>query len=99
MKKNWEIATRVLDTQVLDGTHNGENLGCALKATAEEWKTINKHGLNSVTTDNASVMSVAVRQSGLGPHIGCFAHILNLATKSGLEVRFLVNYNCKINID
>ena len=58
MKKHWEIATHVLDTHVLDGTHNGENLGCALKATTKEWKTINKHDLNSVTTDKASVMSV-----------------------------------------
>ena len=45
-----------------------------------------EEGFNSVTTDNASVMTVVVQQSGHGIHVGCFAHTLNLATKKGLEM-------------
>ena len=45
-----------------------------------------EEGFNSVTTDNASVMTVVVQQSGHDIHVGCFVHTLNLATKKGLEM-------------
>ena len=37
---------------------------------------------NSVTTDDASKL----RSSGLGPHITCFPHTLNLSTKQDLQL-------------
>lgn len=39
-----------------------------------------------MTTDNASNICNAVREAELSPHIRCFAHTLNLATKRGLKV-------------
>ena len=45
-----------------------------------------EEGFNSVTTDNASVMTVVVQQSRHDIHVGCFGHTLNLATKKGLEM-------------
>ena len=86
LDNNWTLHTRVLDTTVLQEAHNGANLGKALKEISEKWGTNKMKGFNSVTTDNASVMTVAVQQSGHDIHVGCFAHTLNLATKKGLEV-------------
>lgn len=40
----------------------------------------------AITTDNASNIVRAVKESGLGQHIGCFAHTINLATQRGLKV-------------
>ncbi|XP_030193755.1 uncharacterized protein LOC115529286 [Gadus morhua] len=37
-------------------------------------------------THNASNMDIAVRESGLHPHIKCLAHVVNLASKRGLAV-------------
>lgn len=48
--------------------------------------TKHQHGVNCVVTDNASNVTLGVKLSGLQPHIGCFAHTINLDTKRGLEV-------------
>lgn len=40
----------------------------------------------AISTDNASNIVRAVKDSGLSPHVGCFAHTLNLATQRGLKV-------------
>ncbi|KAL0149553.1 hypothetical protein M9458_055080, partial [Cirrhinus mrigala] len=41
-----------------------------------------------VTTDNAQNMVNAIKEAtGLGPQIGCFAHILNLAAKKAVAVQ------------
>ena len=34
-----------------------------------------------ISTNNVSSIEVGVRESGYGPHVTCFAHTLNLATK------------------
>lgn len=39
----------------------------------------------AVAMDNARNIDVAVREASPAPHIKCFAHMLNLATKAGLS--------------
>ncbi|KAF3847203.1 hypothetical protein F7725_020231, partial [Dissostichus mawsoni] len=56
-----------------------------LKSAVLEWGLDNNQGI-AVVTDNARNMDVAVREAGLSPHIKCFAHTLNLASKAGLNV-------------
>ena len=67
-------------------SHTGEALGEALNDTATRWNTKRQHGVNYVVTAIASNITLAVKLSGLQPHVGCFAHTINLATKRGLEV-------------
>ena len=83
---NWTLQEKVLETITLAESHTGKNLGDAIRNTAETWKTVRAHNINPVTTDNASNMTVAVESSGLGLHITCVAHTLNLCTKRGLQV-------------
>ena len=40
----------------------------------------------ALTTDNAKNIINAGKLAGLEPHIGCEAHIINLATQRGLQV-------------
>ncbi|KAF3858817.1 hypothetical protein F7725_012018, partial [Dissostichus mawsoni] len=56
-----------------------------LKSAVLEWGLDNNQGI-AVVTDNARNMDVVVREAGLSPHIKCFAHTLNLASKAGLNV-------------
>ena len=86
---NWEMKNYVLETVEAEGAHTGENLGAGLRETTEKWNTQRIHQINPVVTDNASNMLLAVRFAGLGPHIPCFAHTINLATQRGLQVRSL----------
>ena len=78
---SWRLQSRVLDTNVIHEAHIGQNLSRAIRNTADKWGTNKIPGFNSVTTDNASVMTNAVRESGYDIHVGCFAHNINLATK------------------
>ena len=83
---NWQLHENVLETVHFPSSHTGMELGNGICETAKKWKTIRDHGLNAVTTDNAANMTVAVKQSGLGPHIGCFAHVLNLGCQKAVKV-------------
>ena len=83
---SWRLQSRMLDTNVIHEAHTGQNLGRALKNTADKWGTNKIPGFNSVTTDNPSVMTNAVRESVHDIYVGCFAHTINLATKKALEV-------------
>ena len=42
-----------------------------------------------MTSDNAANIVLGVKESGLRPHIPCFAHTLNLAAKKGISSRGL----------
>ncbi|XP_022043243.2 E3 SUMO-protein ligase ZBED1-like [Acanthochromis polyacanthus] len=82
----WKMASFVLQTRPLFETHTGTNIAQVLREAVAEWKLDRpKHSI-AVVTDNARNMDVAVREAGLGPHIKCFAHTLNLATQAGLAV-------------
>ena len=89
ISQDWKLENKVLETTTLPCSHTGEALGEALNDTATRWNTKRQHGVNCVVTDNASNVRLGVKLSGLQPHVGCFAHTINLATKRGLEVRKL----------
>ncbi|KAK1906354.1 Zinc finger BED domain containing protein 4 [Dissostichus eleginoides] len=85
MTSEWEIKSFVLQTRPLFTSHTGLNIAEVLKSAVLEWGLDNNQGI-AVVTDNARNMDVAVREAGLSPHIKCFAHTLNLASKAGLNV-------------
>ena len=89
ISQEWKLENKVLETTTLPCSHTGEALGEALDDTATRWNTKRQHGVNCVVTDNASNITLGVKLSGLQPHIGCFAHTINLATKPGLGVHKL----------
>lgn len=62
--------------------HTGENICNKLKDTIHEWKLDNK--IAAIVSDNAANMKAAVRIGGWR-FWGCFAHLLNLTTQSGLK--------------
>ncbi|XP_010778641.1 zinc finger BED domain-containing protein 1 [Notothenia coriiceps] len=85
MTSEWEIKSFVLQTRPLFTSHTGLNIAEVLKSAVLEWGLDNNQGI-AVVTDNARNMDVAVREAGLSPHIKCFAHTLNLASKAGFNV-------------
>lgn len=52
----------------------------------EEWKIKRPSTNIPVTTDNAKNQINAVNEAGLGPQIGCFPHVVNLASQKGISV-------------
>ena len=81
---NWEFVNYVLQTRVLEQQHTGENIGQVIKECTEEWNIREK--VQSIVTDNAANMTVAVKKAEIDVHVGCFAHTLNLAAKRGLKI-------------
>ncbi|KAJ4943140.1 hypothetical protein JOQ06_005645 [Pogonophryne albipinna] len=89
MTSEWEMKSFVLQTRPLFTSHTGLNIAEVLKSAVLEWglnMTSNNNQGIAVVTDNARNMDVAVREAGFSPHIKCFAHTLNLASKAGLNV-------------
>lgn len=82
----WEMKSFVLQTRVMFESHTGQNIAAVLKEAVNEWKLGQADQPTVVVTDNARNMDVAVREAGLGPHIKCLAHTLNLGTQAGLGV-------------
>ena len=90
----WNLHKRILNFCVVK-SHKGINIGNAIDFCMDEW------GLNKVmciTVDNASSNDTAVQQlkkkltkknafvlGGEAFHMRCFAHILQLVVKDGLE--------------
>lgn len=99
LDSNWNFQTKVLSTREVTESHTGENLAEDFKAVLEEWD-LSISGV-SVTTDNASNVSLAMGMCGV-IHVRCMAHTLNLATQRALgisavskllgKIRRVVNY-------
>jgi hypothetical protein len=60
---------------------NSPHLWPALKEAVLEWDLEWPGVAIPVTTDNAKNNVKAVSEAGLSPHIGCFAHTINLAAQ------------------
>ena len=88
MQHDWNMKSYVLQTRHLDVSHTGVNIGHVLQEAVTEWKLPTENEIVLVT-DNASNMDIAAKTADLHPHIGCFAHIVNLACQRGLEVSAL----------
>lgn len=82
----WEMKSFVLQTRVMFESHTGANIAAVLREAVNEWELGQADQPTVVVTDNARNMEVAVREAGLGPHIKCLAHTLNLGTQAGLGV-------------
>ena len=80
----WEIKSPVLQTRPLYESHTGTNLAQVLTGAVAEWKIERPKNNIPVTTDNAKNQVNAVKEAGLGPQIGCFAHVINLACQRGI---------------
>ncbi|XP_041375019.1 zinc finger BED domain-containing protein 4-like [Gigantopelta aegis] len=81
--EDWNLKSFVLQTRELPESHTGVNIAQVLTDAISEW------GLNKnppLVTDNAENMEVAAREACCIPHIGCYAHTLNLAAQKGLKV-------------
>lgn len=88
MQSDWNMKSYVLQTRHLYVSHTGVNIGNVLKEALTEWKLPTEHEV-ALVTDNASNMEIAAKTADLQPHIGCFAHTVNLACQRGLKVSAL----------
>ena len=88
MQHDWNMKSYVLQTRHLDVSHTGANIGHVLQEAVTEWKLPTENEIVLVT-DNASNMDIAAKTADLHPHIGCFAHTVNLACQRGLKVSAL----------
>jgi hypothetical protein len=61
------------------------NIGQVLLEAVREWSLPTTNDI-ALVTDNASNMDLAAKTADLHPHIGCFAHTVNLACQRGLKV-------------
>lgn len=84
--EGWEMRSLVLQTRPLYESHTGTHLVQVLTQAVEEWKLRRPSTNIPVTTDNAKNQINAVNMAGLGPQIGCFAHVVNLASQKGISV-------------
>ena len=79
MRDDWELRNCVLQTR---------NIAVVLKQAIREWCIQDRPTKRiPVFTDNASNMKVAAKKAELEPHLGCFAHTVNLAAQRGLQVK------------
>ena len=83
---DWQLKECVLQTRPLHEAHTAHNIADALRAAVVEWALARPIGLLPLVTDNASNMVLAAREASFAPHIGCFAHTINLATQRALKV-------------
>ena len=84
VNKNWELSSKILQTDHFEGSHTGQKIGFELKSVMTDWGISDKVGV--ITVDNASNMTVAVEVSGVDLKLGCFAHTLNLASNKALNI-------------
>ena len=84
---DWKMHNFVLQTRMIAESHTGTNIAEVLNAAVEEWGVQRGTQPIPIVNDNAANMGTAVQESKLlSPHVGCFAHVLNLACHSALKV-------------
>ena len=77
---DFKLTSFVLDTVHVTERHTSDNLVKFLEEMEQKW------GLKDVVgvSDNASNIQTAFSRHGI-PHLGCFAHTINLAVSKGLD--------------
>ncbi|CAM4275828.1 unnamed protein product [Leuciscus chuanchicus] len=79
----WNLVSYVLQTTEVQTDHRSVSLAEMLTKAMEEWGLLSKDP--AIVTDNAANMIRAVEITGL-THVGCVAHIINLASQAGLKL-------------
>ncbi|XP_048020934.1 E3 SUMO-protein ligase ZBED1-like [Megalobrama amblycephala] len=79
----WNLVSYVLQTTEVQTDHRSVSLAEMLTKAMEEWGLLSKDP--AIVTDNAANMICAVEITGL-THVGCFEHIINLASQAGLKL-------------
>ncbi|XP_054592246.2 E3 SUMO-protein ligase ZBED1-like [Nothobranchius furzeri] len=87
--EEWNLNSYVSQTTEVETDHRSASLAEMLTAAIEEWGLMSKDP--AMVTDNAANMIRAVEMIGL-TYIGCFAHIINLASQTGLKLRHIVTF-------
>jgi len=87
--EQWKLESKVLLTRELKERHTGENITEALCAVINEWK-IDENCINAIVHDNASNMNVTIEKLGWCD-VHCFAHTLQFAINSGLDISGVIN--------
>ncbi|XP_053376453.1 E3 SUMO-protein ligase ZBED1-like [Mercenaria mercenaria] len=85
INEKWEMKNYVLMTRAMPDSHTGQNIADFLKEALVEWG-IPQTPLYLVS-DNAANMKRAGEILQCELHLGCFAHVLNLAAQKGLKVK------------
>ncbi|XP_046542896.1 E3 SUMO-protein ligase ZBED1-like [Haliotis rubra] len=80
VNEDWQLENPVLQTRTLHESHTGANLANVLESAVDEWN-LGKFSQIAISTDNASNIVSAVKQSRFAPHIRCFAHTINIASQ------------------
>ena len=84
---DWELKGYVLQTCPVYESHTSAHLAQELKQAVTEWKLERENITIPATTDNAPNIVNAIRDTDVfGPHIGCFAQVLNLAAKKSVAL-------------
>ncbi|XP_060557870.1 E3 SUMO-protein ligase ZBED1-like [Ruditapes philippinarum] len=83
INNDWELISHVLQTRAMPCSHTAENVAQVIREAITEWKLPQNPPL---VTDNAANMLAAARLLGSQPHLGCYAHTLNLAVQKGLAL-------------
>ncbi|KAL2079757.1 hypothetical protein ACEWY4_011180 [Coilia grayii] len=78
----WKLVSNVLQTRAVEMSHTASNLAELLTEAIQEWELSDKDP--AIVTDNAANMVRAVQLMGHF-HMGCFAHLINLASQAGLK--------------
>lgn len=86
ISSNWDMINVVLQTRPIFESHTGTNIAQVLQKAVSDWDLERQHHSIATVTDKARNMEVAVREAGSTPHVKCFAHTINVATKAGLSV-------------
>ncbi|KAL2102146.1 hypothetical protein ACEWY4_001314 [Coilia grayii] len=79
----WNLISYALQTTEVETDHRSASLAEMLTNAINEWELMSKDP--AIVTDNAANMVRAVEIMGL-THVGCFAHIINLASHAGLKL-------------
>ncbi|XP_046545980.1 zinc finger BED domain-containing protein 4-like [Haliotis rubra] len=85
VNEDWQLENPVLQTRTLQESHTGANLANVLDSAVDEWN-LGKFSQIAISTDNASNIVSAVKQSRFAPHIRCFAHTINIASQKAMQV-------------
>ncbi|WAQ94089.1 ZBED1-like protein [Mya arenaria] len=75
--QKWRLQNFVLQTRMMPEIHTGVNIAKVIREAITEWGIPIAHP--PLVSDNAANMIVAGRELSSKLHIGCFAHMLNLA--------------------